>query len=180
MVLNRLRNYIYTSGFRFKNKELNSDTHITLASLVMSEHQIDELEQLLRKNMYRIKQFTLASSNWELTKENKDANYKINKPYTWIAIRFPQLKPLYKLLDALTKELGVNNNMEYIQKVMEIEGTAEAGEYIANHINLSNYTRREKADECWAFFNKQLPNYITFDRLALRDEKGSLLFTFKM
>lgn len=180
ILLNNLRNYIYQNDFRFKNKQLGSDTHITLTSLVMNEVQIDGLKQLLEKNVERMKPFTLTNKDWELTKENKEPNYKIDRPYTWIALKFPKLKSLYELLDTLTKELGVNNSGEYIKKVMEIESTGKDGEYIANHINLSNYTRIERADECWDYFNQKLPKRVTFNRLALRDEKGNILFTLTM
>ncbi len=47
-------------------------------------------------------------------------------------------------------------------------------------MNLSNYTRREKADECWNYFNNKLRNQITFDKIALRSEDGRLLLTIPL
>ena len=73
--------------------------------------------------------------------------------------------------------MGINRNSEYISNVKRIE--KKENEFIANHINLSNYTRREKADECWNYFNKRLPKKIVFDTLALRDLDGNHLFEIK-
>lgn len=178
--LNSLRLYIYENDFRFSNKSSVSDTHITLSEVSLEETQIQNLEKSIKNNLSNLKGFTISKEEWTLTKENKEPNYRSDKPYTWIALKFPQRKDLFLELERITKELGINNNDEYIKNVKRIEEDIKDNECLANHMNLSNYTRREKADECWNYFNKKLPNQITFDRIALRSEKGEILFTISL
>lgn len=175
-ILNNLRSYIYQNNFRFKNKSLDSDTHITLTEVVLEEKEIDILKSYLLKNIHLLKSFSIDQSEWILTKEIKEPNYKMNVPYVWIALKFSQRKEIYNVLDRLTKEIGVNNNGEYIKNVKQIEGNITDEECIANHINLSNYNRIDKADECWNYFNDNLPKEIRFNRIGLRDESGKLIF----
>jgi len=172
--LNSLRDYVYQNNFRFKNKPLDSDTHITLTQVDTEDIQL--LRQKLEEFIPTIKIFTIRKEEWKLTKEDKAPNYKIGLPYTWIALKFPQRKELFNSLDILTKELGINMNEEYLTNLKSIEKDLQDEKGIADHINLSNYTRREKADECWNYFNTNLPNKITFNCLALRNQKGELLF----
>lgn len=176
-LLNNLRDYVYQNNFRFKNKPLDSDTHITLTEVVLNkEEEIYTLRLSLLKNLSSLKQFTVSKSEWMLTKEEKEPNYKINLPYTWIALKFLQRKEIFEALNRLTEEIGVNNNAEYINDVKKIEGDIPDEECIANHINLSNYTQREMGGKCWEYFDMNLPEKIVFDRIALRDEKGLTLF----
>lgn len=172
--LNSLRNYIYQNNFRFKNKPLDSDTHITLTQVDTEDTQLLKLK--LEESIYTMKIFSIQKDEWKLTKEDKEPNYKISLPYSWIALRFPQREELFNSLDILTKELGINMNEEYLTNLKSIEKELKNKEGIADHINLSNYTRREKADECWDYFNTNLPDKITFNCLALRNQKGKLLF----
>jgi hypothetical protein len=144
--LNNLRNYIYQNDFRFKNKPLSSDTHITLTEI--DTEDIYQLQRVLQKNASLFQPFTITKEEWELTKENKNPNYKSNKAYTWIALKFPQRKKLFQKLDSITKDLEINRNGEYIRNVKRIEKRVNNNECIANHINLSNFTRREKSNEC--------------------------------
>jgi len=121
--------------------------------------------------------FSITEDEWILTKEEKEPNYKQDNPYTWIAIKIPKREELYKQVEKVIDQMGINRNSEYISNVKRIE--KKENEFIANHINLSNYTRREKADECWNYFNKRLPKKIVFDTLALRDLDGNHLFEIK-
>lgn len=175
-ILNNLRSYIYQNNFRFKNKSLDSDTHITLTEVVLEEKEIDILKSYLLKNIHLLKSFSIDQSEWILTKEIKEPNYKMNVPYVWIALKFPQRKEIYNVLDRLIKEIEMNNNEEYIKNVKQIEGDATDEECIANHINLSNYNRIDKANECWNYFNDNLPKEIRFNKIGLRDESGELIF----
>lgn len=175
-IIDNLRSYIYQNNFRFKNKPLSSDTHITLAEIDIKASEIQELKNALLAISIEMP-FHITNKEWILTKENKEPNYKYANPYTWIALKFPQRKKLYQQVDDLTKRLGVNNNEKYISDVKKIEKTES--EYIGNHINLSNYTRRERSEECWQYFNKNLPMDIAFDTLALRNLDGSHLFEIK-
>ncbi len=178
--LNNLRNYIYQNDFRFKNKPLDSDTHITIANIEMDEDKIAELKETLQANIHKLKPFTIKKEEYILTKEDKEPNYKFDNPYTWIALKFPQRKDIYQELDRITKELGINNNEEYINNVRRIERDIEEKDYIANHINLSNYTRRDRANDCWNYFNDNLPKEILFNKIGLRDEKGKIIFIIKI
>ena len=172
--LNNLRNYIYTNDFRYKNKPLNSGTHITLTEVNIDD--IKRLQTKLESISDTLEPFIIYDSEWELTKKDMEPNYKINKPYTWIALKFSQRKEIYTQLDRITKDMGINNNDNYINKVKRISGLVNDQECIANHINLANYTKREKADECWNYFKENLPNSLYFNKIALRDQGGELLF----
>lgn len=174
--LNNLRNFIYQNDFRFKNKKLDSDTHLTLTDVKMDESKIEELKEAIQANIYKLKPFTIKKKEWVLTKEDTEPNYKFDNSYTWIALKFPQRKDIYQELDRITKELGINNNEEYINNVKKIVGDGEKNDYIANHINLSNYTRRDRASSCYNYFNNNLPEEISFNKIALRDIKGNFIF----
>ena len=178
--LNSLRLYIYENDFRFSNKSSVSDTHITLSEISLEEAQIQNLEESIKNNLSNLKGFTISKEEWTLTKEDKEPNYRSDKPYTWIALKFSQRKDLFLELERITNELEINNNDEYIKNVKNIEEDIKDNECLANHMNLSNYTRREKADECWNYFNNKLPNKITFDKIALRSEDGRLLLTIPL
>jgi len=178
--LNSLRLYIYENDFRFNNKSSVSDTHITLSEVSLEETQIQNLEESIKNNIFNLKTFAISKEEWTLTNEPKEPNYRSDQPYTWIALKFPQRKDLYLELERVTNELGINNNEEYIKNVKRIEEHIKDSECLANHMNLSNYTRREKADECWNYFNNKLRNQITFDKIALRSEDGRLLLTIPL
>jgi hypothetical protein len=173
-LLNNLRNYIYQNDYRFKNKPITTDTHITLTEVNTDDIQIlkNKLESISRT----LKPFTIYQKEWELTKKDIQPNYKIDKPYTWIALIFPQRKEIYTKLNSITKDMGINNNDNYINNVKRIAGLIKDEECIANHINLANYTKREKADECWNYFKENLSGSIGFDRIALKDNEGKLFF----
>jgi hypothetical protein len=173
-LLNELRSYIYQNNFLLRNRSLSSSTHITLTEVEIEN--TEELEKELQKNSKLLKAFSIDENQWVLTKEDQEPNYKVDKPYTWIALRFPQRKEIYTKLDEITKGLGINRNERYIQKVKKIQENLKDEDCIANHMNLANYTKREKANECWEYFNKKLPKEIPFDRIALRDLKGNLIF----
>ncbi len=173
-LLNNLRNHIYQNDFRFKNKPLTSDTHITLTEV--NTNDIEILKTNLESISNTLKPFTIYQKEWELTKTDMQPNYKIEKPYTWIALRFPQRKEIYTKLDSITKDMDINTNDNYIKNVKKIAGLVKDEECIANHINLANYTKREKADECWNYFKENLPNSLFFNRIALRGKRGNLLF----
>jgi len=178
--LNSLRLYIYENDFRFNNKSSVSDTHITLSEVSLEDTQIQNLEESIKNNIFNLKTFAISKEEWTLTNEPKEPNYRSDQPYTWIALKFPQRKDLYLELERVTNELGINNNEEYIKNVKRIEEHIKDSECLANHMNLSNYTRREKADECWNYFNNKLRNQITFDKIALRSEDGRLLLTIPL
>ena len=175
-ILNNLRSYVYQNGFRFKNKPLDSDTHMTVAEVEITGDEIAELKEQLTKNI-RAMPFKINEEEWMLTKENKEPNYKIENPYAWIALKFPLIKDLYDQVDEITQKMGVNNNKEYNANVSRIENRSDI--FLANHVNLSNYTRIEMADECWEYFKNNIPKEITFDKLALRNLNGDLLFEIK-
>jgi hypothetical protein len=175
-ILNNLRNHIYQNDFRFKNKLLGSDTHMTIAEVEIDNAQVEILEQKLLNEVEALP-FSLDENDWILTKEDKEPNYKHDHPYTWIALKFPKREDLFKQVESVIDSMGINKNTEYIANIKRIEKASD--DYIANHINLSNYTRREKADECWEYFNKNLPKKIIFDTLALRNLKGRHLFELK-
>lgn len=181
-LLNKIRDYVYKNGFRFSDKPLGSDTHITLTEVNLdeSDSEVDKLYQYLQSNISSIKAFSLNNSEWKLTKKLQSPNYKIDKPYTWIALKFSQRAEIYNVLDRLTKEFNVNNNREYIENVKKIEGNISDSECIANHINLSNYTKVEKADECWEYFNNKLPQMVFFDKIILRNVKGEEIFRLNL
>lgn len=172
-IINNLRNYIYQNDFRFKNKPLSSNTHMTVAEVDIDDTYIDILKKKLLENIEALP-FSLREDEWILTKENKNPNYKRNNPYTWIALKFPKREALFREVESVIEDMGINKNQEYISNVRKIENRED--EYIANHVNLSNYTRREKADECWEYFNQYLPKKIEFNVLALRSLEGNHTF----
>lgn len=175
-ILNNLREHIYQNDFRFKNKPLSSDTHMTIAEIDVEEGRIEGLKEKLKEEITQIP-FVITENEWVLTKEDKDPNYKQDNPYTWIALKFPKRKELYNEVEKVIDEMGVNKNEQYISNVKKIEKKEE--DYIANHVNLSNYTRKEKGEECWDYFRKNLPKKIVFDALVLRDIEGKHLFEIK-
>ena len=65
-ILNDLRNYVYQNDFRFRNKPLDSDTHITLTALLMNEAKTEELKQLIEKNIDRLILFLDTSTGLSL------------------------------------------------------------------------------------------------------------------
>lgn len=121
--------------------------------------------------------FNITKDEWILTKEEKEPNYKQNNPYTWIAIKITKREELYTQVEKVINQMGINRNNEYISNVKRIE--KKENKFIANHINLSNHTRREKANKCWNFLNKRLSKKIVFDTLALRDLDENHLFKIK-
>ncbi len=175
-IINNLRNYIYQNDFRFKNKPLGSDTHMTIAEADIDDTHIDILKKKLLDNIEALP-FSLGEDEWVLTREDKGPNYKQENPYTWIALKFPKREALFREVESVIEDMEINRNQEYISNARKIENKED--EYIANHVNLSNYTRREKADECWEYFNQNLPKKMEFNVLALRDLKGNHLFELK-
>jgi len=134
-ILNNLRNYISQNNFRFKNKPISSDTHMTIAEVDIEDYSINTLKDILTSSITALP-FSITEDEWILTKEEKEPNYKQDNPYTWIAIKIPKREELYKQVEKVIDQMGINRNSEYISNVKRIE--KKENEFIANHINLSN------------------------------------------
>ena len=92
-ILNNLRNYISQNNFRFKNKPISSDTHMTIAEVDIEDYSINTLKDILTSSITALP-FSITEDEWILTKEEKEPNYKQDNPYTWIAIKIPKRRTL--------------------------------------------------------------------------------------
>lgn len=171
--INVLREFVYQHGFRFVNKSVGSDTHVTCAQL--EAENVAQVEGALKSLATTLKSFITSSSEWQLVNEIKEPNVKFPQSYSWIALRFPRQTEIVLAFDQLLSDLNVNDNSSYVAAVQAIENKPnEKFLGLGDHLNLSNYTRIERAEECCRYFKENLPESITFDRITIRDEKGNL------
>lgn len=175
--LNDLRNYFYSNSFRFSNEPTKSDTHITLAQGSCNKTQIPDLKERIMRELTTCKPFNISYTR--VTKDERmPVAGKCNFSSYWIALLFDDknLKRLGKEIDTILKEKGMSTTAEYISKILSDlhKGQKLQKEVIANHINLCNYCRPEKADEAVELIVKSVTKEITIDRIAFRRTDASL------
>ncbi len=174
--LNLLKSYFYLNDFRFKNKPNNSVVHLTLCEGSCLENQIKEIEGLV---------FTEIKNSQPITSNYKRVTADIRGPVkdkcdfenAWISILFDDenLLNLSNRIDDILKKLNVSSTSEYIKKILENVENTNKNNVIANHINICNYARPEKALEAKEKIESSIKKEIVFDKIAFRyDNTGEL------
>lgn len=175
--LNELRDYFYLNDFRYTNKPNKSDAHLTLAQGTCEGQQVEELKA----------QSELALKNWEpfkinYTKITSDrrgpVTGKCEHDNCWVALLFDDeiLKSLSKEIDSVLRGQNYSTTTEYSSKIISelYNGRELQREVIANHINLCNHCRPEKAEEAVKLIEESVPKEITLDRVAFRRTDATL------
>lgn len=179
--LQSIKDEVYSNGCRFSIKPKGAVPHITIGQF--DTENADKIKKIVQE-LSMSNSFTIDSSEWLLTKKFHKANQRFDKDYYWIALLFEnneKLMDLYRKADELMSKYSINDNRSYINNVKEVKKITDGTEpsliddkdCIANHLNISNYTRPEKADECWSFVSSSLPKSLRFGVLSVAfAEKG--------
>ena len=113
-----------------------------------------------------------------IDKKLQKANHLQNEDYFWISILIQTnsaIRKLFYKVDQLLTQIQINDNKSYIDNikaVKQITDNVKASDVkdtdcIANHINISNYTRIEAVDECYDFISSKLPPKIVLGKIAI-------------
>ncbi len=183
--IQKIKDEVYSNGSRFTIKPHGATPHITIGQFRTNE--IEDLEIVLNE-LAKEHRFVIKRNEWVLTKKFQSANHLMNKDYYWLALLFENnkyLMSLYQKCDELMKKYGINDNESYLEnvrKVKEITDHVQINEIkdsdcIANHLNISNYTRPEKAEECWEYIDLNLPQILEFGVLlvSLQEKEPSII-----
>lgn len=175
--LNKLRNYFYVNNFRYANKPNKSDAHITLAQGICEEFQIDSLRSIFESSIKNWKPFKVSYTRITSDKRGPVPG-KCEYENAWVALLFDdqRLRKLSEQIDSVLDEQKMSVTSEYVSKIVTdlYSGENLNREVIANHINLCNYCRPEKAKEAVALIENKAPKEITIDRIAYRMADASL------
>lgn len=181
--LQEIKNHVYSGGYRFRNKEKAPPPHISLSQFKTVDYPV-LIDQLDKKFSYN--SFSIQRSEWTLINKFQKANHRNDQDYHWIALHFGRNKHLihlYQILGDLLDKLGINDNSSYLDNIKKIRVITDGVKYedvddldcIANHMNIANYTRPEKSEECWNYIDINLAEEIRFGKLLIvMDEVGKV------
>jgi hypothetical protein len=175
--LNDLRDYFYLNNFRFTNKPNKSDAHITLVQGTCEKSQIEELKVHFEHTLDNWKPFQVSYTKVTSDRRGPVAD-KCEYDNCWVALLFDDedLKRLGREADSVLREQNVSTTAEYTSKILSglYIGRELQRDVIANHINLCNHCRPEKASEVVELIEKVVPKDIAIDRIAFRRTDATL------
>lgn len=173
--LNNLKKYFYTNSFRYENKSNITDVHVTLASGICDETDIENIKKGISKTIKKYKPIKTKYLN--VTNERRGpVQGKCEFDNVWVAFLFddPLLKKLAIDIDSYLVSKDISITEEYINSIKSFYNNKIDKEFIiANHMNLCNYCRPEKSEEAKRLIEKIMLSEIIFDHVALRLKSGS-------
>lgn len=179
--LQSIKDKLYSNGARYSIKPHGPTPHITIGQFSVDNLAIlsDALAEL---SIFQ--RFTIQKNEWILTKKYQKANHLMNNDYYWLALLFENNNHLVKIFQDCSEVMdkyNINDNESYInnvKKVKEITDNLTISEIkdtdcIANHLNISNYSRPERVEDSWNFISDNLPSKLEFGTLFVSfQEKG--------
>jgi len=184
--LNNIRNYLYNNWFRYTNKPLKDNSHITLAQVEISDiNKMEEIKNQFQKQLQNQWKFKITYKE-VINREHKriyDRPEFLAKYPNWcsrIALLFEDknLKELAQKLIAYSKELWIDTTYLYAKDIAtsqwKIIEKKNCIEYVADHINICNYARLEKAGEAREYFIEEFKGDIIIDKIWLVSETKEL------
>ncbi|MBL8015253.1 MAG: hypothetical protein JNK26_03645 [Candidatus Doudnabacteria bacterium] len=177
--LNAVRTYLYTNGFRYQNNLPKNDVHITLAELATEEAELPALRTELQNILEKIHPFGISYDH--VTNKIHPASEKYPNGSAWIALYFKEnrLRDLAQLLDLHLISKDISTTKEYVA-ALGINPEENLYSNIANHMNLCNYARVEKAQEAKDYVEQNAPKSFVIDKVALRDDVGSIIWSITL
>ena len=99
----------------------------------------------------------------------------------WVALYFKDsnLQNLAKLIDEYLIDKGISLTKEYV-KALGLDPEIDLYSKIADHMNLCNYARVERAEEARKYVLKNAPKSFLIDTVALRNEVGEIVWEIKL
>lgn len=169
--LNDVKNYFYANNFKFKHKVSTSNSHITV-----SECKAPGSWKKFKEDFPK----TISSLNAIQAKVQKITDeIKITENHPdgegWVALLFDDnnIKKLFNKLENYLDDQKISLNNEYIDAIKTERGKKlEAFDCIANHLNLCNHCRPEKAKEAKDYVEKNISKEITFDKIVVRHKNS--------
>jgi hypothetical protein len=177
--LNLIRHYLYTNGFRYDNNAPKNDVHITLCQINTENSKLvlEDFKQSIERKGF--KKFNVKYDH--ITNKLKEPNIMYPLGNSWIALFFKDdnLKDLAKELDTVLKILTISATEDYIAP-FRTDIDQDIYDLTANHLNLCNYALPERSLEASNYIENEAPKNFEIDKIALRDEKGKILWTIKI
>lgn len=181
-VLNSLKSFLYLNNFRFKNKPNNSVVHLTLCEGKCSEAEIDQLNKLISIELKGVNQIVCKYER--VTADTRGpVKDKCEFDNSWVSILFNNdlLKKLSLDIDNILIKSNVSTTSEYIERILENVENTDKSNVIANHMNICNYAKPDKAVEAKEMIVSKIPQEIIFDRVAFRyDTTGELAWIISL
>lgn len=180
--LNNIRHYLYTNGFRYSVDPPKNDVHITLAQINSSDDEAfiqNNLRDLINNELKDIKKFEIESDHITNNKKTPDAKYPNGN--VWIALYFKDniLKKMAQNIDGILKGLNISTTEDYIAP-FRTNSSEDIYDLTANHMNLCNYARPERAQKAKEYILQTAPKNFFIDKIALRDAKGKILWKINL
>jgi hypothetical protein len=174
--LNDVRKKFYSEGFRYIDKPSESDAHITLASGVSNYDVFEKIKTDLTTLLKEYKSFSISWAN--IVNETTPPNSKCKFAYNWVALIFDDqsLRDFSNEINFYLQNQNISQTDRYVKNIENInfsrKSTIETYGDIANHMNLCNYCKPEKATEAENIINEKIPKTFLIDRIALRLKDG--------
>lgn len=180
--LDTIRNYLYINWFRYTNKQLKGHSHITLAQVEISDgNNTEEIKNQFQEQFQNQWKFKITYKE-VINREHKriyDRPEFLEKYPNWcsrVALFFEDrnLKKLAQKLITFSKELGIDTTYHYAQNIANSQWKniteEDSLQYIADHMNICNYARLEKAEEAREYFIEAFKGDIIIDKIWLVSE----------
>jgi 2'-5' RNA ligase len=162
--IDSLREKVYSSDFRIYKNVSPSESHITIT-------QIEDPSKTKMKRLKSELELIANQSDSIVIPQNK---YRIeiqsSDKYSWVGliIKHKKIDQLKEHIDKITVEIGLDKSSEYLERMPNRK--------FRPHLNLSNYTRKEKANIVFDMFRKYLPRKIHINRIGLRNHRGEIMW----
>lgn len=148
--INEIKSNLYANGFRIDNKTEIGKPHIKIAEAIDPNlNQKEQIENKIEKVFGEYKNNKIK--NFELVNESRPES-------NWIALKIDEkwLKDLSHDIEGILDRYNINRTAEYKSKVFDIRKTGgeniKLEDCIADHLNLVNKCKSEKADEAFKQF----------------------------
>jgi hypothetical protein len=175
--LNEIRRYLYTNDYRYSNQPPVNDVHITLAQAEIAEGNLEVLQESLKAKLETLPSFEISYAY--VTDKVHPANEKYPQGSAWISLYFedPQLQALARLIDSHLLAERISTTKEYVAE-LGLDPNEDLYSKIADHLNLCNYARVEKAAEAKKYVEDNAPRNFRINTVALRDSTGKVIWKF--
>lgn len=169
--LNSVKNFFYANDFKFKRKISTSNSHVTISELIKPQSW-DLFEIELRAVLSR---FAKIKANVVSVTDEIKITEKYPGGEGWVSLLFDDehIKKIYLSVEEFLDNNGLSRNKDYVDSIVKLSGkNLGIFDCIANHLNLCNHCRPEKAKEAKDYIENNVPKEIVFDKVVVRNKNS--------
>ncbi len=188
--LNKLREFFYTNDFRYTNSKPTGSVHITLAKIKVWDKDISNLKHKIQCATKDIRKFLIqpievTNKVHERVWQDPEMIKKYPQWCCWNALLFKD-KSMMNLagnINNVLDKIWINQSKEYVENIEKClpaeQKSKEYIEHIADHMNISNYTRIEKWTLAQNMILEEMKELDIFiDTIALYSSENEIIWSY--